>query len=224
MSEFIVVNWLEMLSQQQVSTALISEADDTLTKLALIVERHRQQATHINGDGRLSHEGKTADLAQLAQSTAESLEREGSSYLEALDQRILELEEMARAQEPEAANPVLEFLKQQEVRTHLLEVSELEILERYQSAAESGLDDLFMRSVEQAPTSFSLISDPEILEAGRRARGMRSKPELAGKLQELRATRGTVSAAVDTGLAVSGIAPVTRQLEAVAGGDLPSAA
>jgi len=226
MSEFLVTSWLAMLVDEDVSAAMIDQSDDILTRIGLTLEGHRQQAARINTDNLLSTEGKAQKLAGLNESTSESLEGIAGTYIRELDEQIAKIETMGRQQEPEAANPTLEFLRQAEIREACREMGELELVALYQAAAVEGNADCFMRAVENSPNPFPLITDKVLLSDGMQARAMRGSPELSGKLAELRQVRATISAAMDSALVTANIPTVTRQLEAVAadGGELPSVA
>ncbi len=217
MNDFAQQHWLDLLSQHNLDASLIDESDDRLTTLAIIIERHSQQVAHVNHDGRLSDEGRKAGLGELAQTTVESIDRSLGGYLQELDTRLAEIEHQLRPQEPDT-DPTLEFFKQREIREQLILMDELELVALYQSLAESGDDDLCMRAIEQCPSSFPLITDKELLAAGKRARGLRGNPKSAERLRQLRKTRGVISAARDTAIVSLGVDTVSTQLEDIAAG------
>ncbi|MET0106196.1 MAG: hypothetical protein ABW072_13795, partial [Sedimenticola sp.] len=169
--------------------------DDVLTKLAIHAESHQQNAAHIRNDARLSPEGKTADLGALKTQTYERLEHTMNPYLDKLKERVAVIEERIRPQDPE--EPLLEYLKQRELRDQLRQMDELRIMELYQALAVSGDDDLCMRAIENSPPAFPLISDKALLANGKRARGLRGSPESAQRLAQLRQVRAMVEAAAD---------------------------
>ncbi|MES9957103.1 MAG: hypothetical protein ABW086_08640 [Sedimenticola sp.] len=195
MSDFAPEQWLEQMARQQLDTSLINEADDVLTKLAIHAERHQQNAAHIRNDARLSPEGRQADLGALRTQSYERIEHTVNPYIAQLKERVAVIEERLRPQDPE--EPLLEYLKQRELRDQLRQMDELKIMELYQALAVSGDDDLCMRAIENSPPAFPLIADKALLADGKRARGLRGSPESAQRLEQLRQVRAMVDAAVD---------------------------
>ena len=86
---------------------------------------------------------------------------------------MAELQHELRPQRP-ATDPVQQFLVEKEIREALQGMDELEVRVLYEDLAVTGRDDMTMLAVENAPASFPLISDPAILDAGKRGRGENS--------------------------------------------------
>ncbi|MEJ1372724.1 MAG: hypothetical protein RPU52_00420 [Candidatus Sedimenticola sp. (ex Thyasira tokunagai)] len=214
MSDFAPQQWLEQLAREQLDSSLINEADDVLTKLALIGESHLASTQHIHDDARLSPEGKIADIGALKVQTHDRIERSVRPYIAQIKERIAIIEERIKPQDPD--DPLLEHLKQREVRDRLTETDELKRMELYQSLAVSGEDDLCMRAIENAPNSFPLITDKALLMDGKRARALRGSPESSVKLKQLRQVRATVEAAIDKVMVVLELDSPIAQLEQVA--------
>jgi len=187
--------WFESLNQQNLSDEQLNQAKEQLTNINSAMAEFRTAAAHIRADARLSKEGQAADLGALAQQAADRLEHVVD--LGALDRRIAELGERLRPQAPDT-DPVLQHLREREVRDLLRDKDELEVIGLYEELAVNARDDLSMRAIESAPASFPLISDPAILEGGKRARAERQSPDAAKTLRQLKAMRSTLESALNT--------------------------
>lgn len=184
------------LEESDLNKEQIESARATVTQIAGVMTEYREARGHIAANGRLSPEGKQTDLADLQTTTDNRLAQIVNPRLDSLEARIAELEFQTRPQQPDT-DPVLELLRQQEVRTMLAKHheyrDELQLRAYYNELAISGENDLVMRSIEQSP--IPLISDPSILEAGKRARGERTNADAARTLRQLRSILSTIQSA-----------------------------
>ncbi len=195
-----------------------AQIESTKKGLTLIVNNmaeFRTALSHINGDGDLSPGGKQTKINDLAQTTENRLTGFVNPKLDQLDKRIAETEKEARPQRPDG-DPVVEFLRQREIRDRLVDMDELKIVGLYQSLATSGKDDLVMRSIEESSAAFPLISDAVILAAGKAARGERHNPKSKELLEQLKSMRSILSAAYNSARAELGLKD--GSLEAIAAG------
>lgn len=185
--------YFEVLARSRLNKKQIENATTMLDKINTMMKEFHEAIAHIRNDGRLSPEGQRADIATTRQNFNERLKQLTDTELSSLVDRIAELELSLRPQ-GRNNNPVVEQMQQEEVRRLIAHKDELEIMEQYQEAAVSADSDLIMRSIEESP--FPLISDPKIIEAGKRARAEREDPKSAEMLVQLRQWLSTISSAV----------------------------
>ena len=180
----------------ELNDAQREKAKETLDALLNIMTEYRTALGHINNDGRLSASGKQFDTAELKQSTDSRIASVGDSRLESLDKRIAELLVFIR-QEPPASDPKLEYMKQAEARQCIRETfkDELSLQSEYMQWTLNGGSDLLMRAVENSP--LPMLSDPAVLEDGKRARGERTNSDNAQTLRQLEQVRSTIASTIN---------------------------
>lgn len=200
---------LQQVTRRQLDNSQLNDAQKEKTlqvieRLDLAITSYDEQKAHILADGDLSPNGQTSKIAQLAATTAESIERIVNTDLESLSNRVLELEAELTPQPP-STDKAVEFLAQREIRDMLREVDALEIVALYQTLAIDGTDDLTMRAIEEAPASFPLITDLSIIEAGKRGRAERHSPENAELLRQMNQRKAMLTSAKNSALAHIGM-------------------
>ena len=206
MSEFDIIqqSWFDEMEASALNEVLIEDAKRNLKRIADVVDDHRSTSAHINADADLSGKGRANRLGELANESAERLERIVANQLNDLDRAIGDLQDKVRPQSP-ASDPVLEHLREREIRDQLRTMDAIEVIGLYLDLAQSGRDDATMRAIEDAPAAFPLISDSAVLEQGKRARGVRQSPTVAGELAVLKRLRATLESARDTARASLGL-------------------
>ena len=206
-----------MLDQSNMSEAQQASLKGVLGRIDALLEDYAREASQIRSNGKLSSTGQASELADLQQTAQESLARISDTEASKLDERMVALQHELRPQPP-ASDPVLQFLVEREIRRHLQDKDQLEVIALYQELAVTGADDMTMLAIENAPASFPLISDPGTLDAGKRGRGARQSPESAKLLKQITQWRGILASAVANAKAQIGGAdddPVAR----IANGD-----
>ncbi len=208
-------SWFAQLESQNLNEAQIESTKNGLTIIVDNMAEYREAAMHVKANGDLSPKGKQVKINDLAQTTENRLAGFVNPELAQLDKRIAETEKETRPQRPDG-DPVVEFLKQREVRDRLVDMDELKIVGLYQSLATSGKDDRSMVAIEESPVAFPLISDTAILAAGKAARGARHNPKSKELLEQLKSMRSMLSAAYNSARAELGLKD--GSLEAIAAG------
>ena len=184
-----------MMDQSDMSEAQQGNLKAILGRIDTLLEDYARQAAQIRSNGKLSKEGQESELADLRQTAHESLSRISDAEAEKLDKRMVDLQHELRPQPP-ATDAVLQFMVEKEIRERLQGMDELELRVLYEDLAVTGRDDMTMLAIENAPASFPLISDPAILDAGKRGRGARQSPESAKILEQITSWRGILGSAV----------------------------
>ena len=184
-----------LIEQSSMNEAQRQNVKDTIERLETVVSDYAREAAHIRADGDLTGQGQARRLADLRENSLQRLHTIVDSEVVSLTKRMGELENELRPQPP-ASDPVLQFLKEQEIRTLLRDKDELEVRVAYQEWAVTGKDDDAMRAIENAPQAFPLITDPSILNAGQRGRAARHSPEAAQLLKQMREWLGILNSAV----------------------------
>lgn len=192
----------------QLNTEQIDGANVTLDKIFEIKAGYHEALAHINKDERLSDAGRQVNGAQLKEATRVHYHEVTDNRLEGLDQRIAALTFQIRPQAPDT-DPTRELLRQQELRAAISGWDELHLIEEYLARSVDGANDLFMRSVESAP--LPLVTDPSILENGKRSRGMRESPEASQTLKQLSTVRAAIQSALDAALFELGLPDTTLE-------------
>ena len=189
------------LNEQQLELAR-QRREQVLTIMAI----YNTAKAHVLADGDLSPKGQESRIAQLREEAEHKLQAlETEAIRNSLDKRIADEEYQLRPQDPDS-DPVLEFLKQQEVRQALQSVDPLTIMEQYLAYATDGSNDLFMRAVENAPMP---ILQPDVVTKGRQARAERQAPERKQLLAQLKQMRSNLAATISAARTELGLSDLT---------------
>lgn len=205
-----------LLDQSDLNEAQRAAVKEVEKRVDALQADYAKEKGLIENDGDRSVQGREKDLATLKQDFAARLQRITDSEVSQIATRLAELEVQLQPQPP-ATDPVVQELREQEIRSLLRDKPELMIIADYQAWAVEGGNDLAMQAIENSPAFAPLIGDPSILEAGKRGRAARQSPEAAALLKQLRQRQALLRNIVQSAQAQIGL-PADDPIALIAAG------
>lgn len=168
----------------------------------------------IRTSGRYTADGERSERLLAARTTRDALATVRASTVDTLAGQLEERRRAALTRPASTEEPVLRFLRLQELRNHLRSLDPVELDERIKAAVSKGANAELLDALEGAAPGFELAPAALIVET-RAAIASRDHPEL-GELAQLKgayeylltvAERALVTAAGTGAAALSGEAP-----------------
>ncbi|WP_447979026.1 hypothetical protein [Candidatus Nitrospira bockiana] len=173
---------------------LIEGLRPRLERVERVMIDFEKERRRIDEDPRYSSVGQLEAKEKLVQATIKELDQIRSDARHYPDQ-ISQVERQMQI-DPQDDNPVLAFIREQEIRSQLRGMDPLEVERLYKEAARGG-DIEFMRAVERAPRAFPIVK-PDLIQEGQTILRQARFPELTKKVQELRRIDETLNSLLAT--------------------------